>query len=104
LRDVLAEECHWTVLAYLQLLEMDRLTDVQAMDRMYHGAKLTAAAFGEPERIWKEHEEVRAAMLRPATPTPELPTIDRSEHLKLALSIQERLSAAGIIPRSGEMH
>jgi hypothetical protein len=105
LRDVLAEECHWTVLAYLQLLEMDRLTDVQAMDRMYHGAKLTAAAFGEPERIWKEHEEVRAAMLRPiADPTTEPPTIDRSEHLKLALSIQDRLTAAGILPRSGEMH
>jgi hypothetical protein len=30
------------------------------MDRTYHQAKLTAAAFNQPERIWDEHEAYRA--------------------------------------------
>jgi hypothetical protein len=85
------------VLAYLQLIEMDRLTDSQAIDRMYHGAKLTAAAFGEPDRIWKEHEQVRAALLRSPEPQAEPKPVD-------VFSIHRRLVDAGLVPRSGEMH
>jgi hypothetical protein len=80
------------VLAYLQLIEMDRLNDVQAIDRMYHGAKLTAAAFGEPERIWKEHEEVRAAMLRGPVQRPSaLPPME------VLARIHRKLIDAGVL-------
>jgi hypothetical protein len=86
------------VIAYLQLIEMDRLNDSQAIDRMYHGAKLTAAAFGEPERIWQEHEQVRAALLRAPAEAPGPPPLD-------VMALHRRLVDLGLVPpRSGEMH
>jgi hypothetical protein len=84
-------------LAYLQLIEIERLQDAQAIDRMYHGAKLTAAAFGEPDRIWKEHEQVRNAMLRAPAEPPPRPALD-------VMALHRRLVDAGLLPRSGEMH
>jgi hypothetical protein len=85
------------VLAYVQLLEMDRLTASQEIDARYHTAKLTAAAFGEPERIWQEHEQIRAAMLRTALPPAETAPLD-------VMALHRRLVDAGLVPRSGEMH
>jgi hypothetical protein len=48
------------MLAYMEIADADRLEAAAAMDRTYHLAKLTAAAFGQPERIWDEHEAYRA--------------------------------------------
>lgn len=75
---------------------MERLDDAQQVDRAYHVAKLTAAAFNDPPRIWDEHEEYRRSLLAPAHP--ESPAMDRSAHLDLALSVQQRMVTAGIIP------
>jgi hypothetical protein len=85
------------------LIEMDRLTASQEIDARYHAAKLTAAAFGEPERIWREHQEVRAAMLHgvPAAP----PAMGRDEWLARVAAIDRKLQQAGLRPpRSGELH
>jgi hypothetical protein len=70
LRSVVAEECHWTVLAYVELLDAERMEAVGHMDAQYHLGKLIAAAFNDPERIWSEHEEFRSSALTPALSTP----------------------------------
>jgi len=62
---------------------------------MYHEAKLTAAAFNEPERIWTEHEQVRAALLRPGT----LPAPMTDAQLREAVArIHRKLQKAGLVP------
>jgi DNA-binding GntR family transcriptional regulator len=82
---------------------MDRLRDAQAIDRMYHRAKLNAAAFGEPERIWREHEQVRAAIL--ARPSDAPREMTRDEWLSRVAAIDQKMRNAGLRPpRSGELH
>jgi hypothetical protein len=93
---------------YALLVEQEHMVGAQELDARYHLAKLFGLMMTEEgaKYAWAEHRELRQAMLAPyhATPAEPTPTLDRSEHLKLALSIQDRLSAAGILPRSGEMH
>jgi hypothetical protein len=74
---------------------MERLEEAHAGDARYHAAKLGAAAFQDPARIWDEHGEFRRHVLPlPGSPTP----MDRTEQVTLALSIQQRMVDAGIIP------
>jgi hypothetical protein len=75
---------------------MERLDDAQRVDRAYHGAKLTAAAFNDPARIWTEHDQVRQALLQASSPRPA--ALDRTAHIQQALTIQQRMMDAGLIP------
>jgi len=91
------------VLAYVQLQEMDRLTDAAAIDARYHQAKLMAAAFAEPDRIWEEHEQVRTVLLRPAYQPP--PKMSDEHWLEAVARIHRKLQKAGLVkPDSGVMN
>lgn len=90
------------MLAYAQLLEQDRLDQGAEVDRVYHSAKLTAAAFNEPDRIWQEHQQVRDAMLNGAEVAPEM---TRDEWLARVADIDRRMRRAGLVPpHSGVMN
>lgn len=90
MRSVVAEPCHWTILAFMEILDADRLEDAQAVDGTYHAAKLTAAAFGEPKRIWEEHAEMRARLLTPGT--------ERKRHtFDEVVAIHQRMKSAGLV-------
>jgi hypothetical protein len=83
-------------------VEADWLEAAQEIDRMYHGAKLTAAAFAEPERIWTEHEQVRTAILGGAARTPAM---TRNEWLARVAAIDRKMRQAGLVPpHSGVMN
>lgn len=45
---------------------MERIESLGEMDGRYHVAKLTAAAFNDPARIWDEHEAMRHEWFTPA--------------------------------------
>jgi hypothetical protein len=67
-----------------------------ATDGRYHAAKLTAAAFNEPERIWSEHEEYRAAVLAPsAAPRREM---TRDEWQAAVARIHAKMQRAHLVP------
>jgi hypothetical protein len=83
-------------------VEADWLEAAQDIDRMYHGAKLTAAAFAEPERIWSEHERVRSAILGAHVPIRH--ELSREEWLARVAAIDRKMRQAGLVPHSGEMH
>ncbi len=85
------EDYDQTLVEYALLAENDRLEGAAQMDRQYHFAKLVAAAFNDPERIWAEHEEYRAALIRPAPERPA-PTFDD------VVRIHRRMQAAGLVP------
>ncbi len=89
-------------MAYTQLLEQDLLDEARAIDARYHAAKLVAAAFVEPERIWTEHEAMRAALLAPRDAEPT--ALSTEDHLALAARIHERLIAAGVLSPTGGVH
>jgi hypothetical protein len=91
------------VLAYALLVEAERLDAAQQMDGKYHFAKLIARGFNDPESLWQEHEQVRAAILTPERSGPREMT--RDEWLARVASIDRRMRQAGLVPtRSGEMH
>jgi hypothetical protein len=90
------------VLAYVQLAEMDRLRDAREMDTRYHTARLAASAFHEPERIWTEHEQIRAALLSPHDAPREM---SRDEWLDRVAAIDRKMRLAGLVPpQSGVMN
>ena len=87
---------------YGLLVEAERLEDVRGMDRVYHGAKLTAAAFNEPARIWEEHQQVRDALLS-STPAPR--EMSRGEWLARVAAIDRKMRRAGLVkPTTGELN
>ena len=81
-------------------MESEHLDAAREIDQMYHGAKLQAAAFNEPERIWQEHEQVRSAMLpRPEEAASQLPPME------VIARMHRKLRDSGILkPRSEERH
>ena len=89
------------MLEYGLLIEAERLDAARALDEEYHRAKLMAAAVNQPERIWEEHSQVRAALLaqhEPARPS-QLPPME------VIAAIHQRLVAAGLRkPDSGAMN
>ncbi len=80
---------------YALLAEHERLEGIAEIDGRYHLAKLVSNGFAEPERIWEEHQRWRSSLTAPA-PTPE-PAMSRDQHMALALDIERRLRAAGVI-------
>lgn len=71
---------------------MDRLDGAHTMDGQYHGAKLTAAAFNDPARIWEEHERFRGYVLSE-------PTASATDDLMAAgAALFQRAHALGHIP------
>lgn len=87
---------------YTLLMEAEYLESAHQTDTRYHQAKLVAAAFNEPERIWTEHEQVRALILSGAQPKPKM---GRDEWLARVAAIDRKMQEAGLVPpRSGEMH
>jgi len=82
---------------------MDRLEGAREMDRLYHAAKLQAAAFNEPDRIWQEHDQVRAALLNGAPVAQQ--EMSREEWLARVAEIDRKMRAAGLVkPTSGAMN
>lgn len=88
------------MLEYGLLVEAERLADAAQIDRMYHQAKLTAAAFAEPERIWREHEQVRNAILT----APQSPVVAPDNWLERVAAIHRKMQRAGLIPQSGAVN
>jgi hypothetical protein len=83
-------------------VEAEWLDAAQEIDRMYHGAKLNAAAFNEPERIWSEHEQIRTALLRPSRPPAVMPD---EQFMEAVARIHRKMQQAGLAPQStGELH
>jgi hypothetical protein len=83
-------------------VESEHLEAAHEIDSRYHEAKLTAAAFNDPERIWSEHEQVRAAILTGAQPKPEM---SQADWMARVAAIDRKMRNAGLVPpRSGEMH
>lgn len=85
---VAQEDYDLTLVDFALLVESDRLEGAAHMDRQYHLAKLVAAAFNDPERIWTEHEEYRAALIR--QPTPQL----NDDLMRRAAALFKRARAA----------
>ena len=76
-------------------MEAEYLDSAHQTDTRYHQAKLVAAAFNEPERIWREHDEVRALILSGAQPTPQM---GRDEWLQRVAAIDRKMQQAGLVP------
>jgi hypothetical protein len=93
---VAGEDYDLTLVDFALLAEHDRLEAAAAMDRTYHEAKLTAAAFNQPERIWQEHEAYRSGLVE--APEQKSAALSRDDHMALALRVQRQLAKAGLIP------
>jgi hypothetical protein len=77
-------------------VEAEWLEDARRTDIRYHLAKLIAAAFNEPERIWSEHDDVRRALLAAGSPTSATPARSFDD----VVAIHRRLVAVGLIKQS----
>jgi hypothetical protein len=83
-------------------VESERLEAAQEMDGKYHLAKLIARAFNDPESLWREHEEIRQAMLAPHQPEPPRGGLPPMEQI---VAIHQKMLKAGLIqPTSGAMN
>lgn len=71
---------------------MERLESAATMDGQYHAAKLTAAAFADPARIWTEHEEFRSLVLTDRAAPPR----EALEASALALLARVNRAKAGV--------
>jgi hypothetical protein len=85
-------------------VEAEWLESAQKIDQMYHMAKLIAAAFNQPERIWSEHEQVRDTLLRANDPTQPAPMTD-AQLMEAVARIHRKMQGAGLVkPTSGVMN
>lgn len=77
------------------LLEHERLEGIHEMDGRYHAAMLHAQGFnGGAQVVWDERNAWRASL---TTSSDSPPPLTRDEHRALALDIEKRLRAAGVM-------
>jgi hypothetical protein len=71
------------------------------MDGRYHLAKLIAAGFAEPERIWREHDEYRNGLLAAFRPEPP----PNENWLDVVARIHRKMQRSGLLaPQSGAVN
>jgi hypothetical protein len=95
--DVADEDFDRTLVDYALLSEREYLEDVQEQDARYHLAMMIAQGFGGgAEVVWAERNQWRGSLNTPASQSAP-PRMSRDEHMALALDIERRLKAAGVI-------
>jgi hypothetical protein len=81
-------------------VEHEHLVGAQELDARYHLAKLFGLMLTNEGAAlaYREHEATRERLLAAQQPQAPTPAMDRTAHLRLARSIQQRMTAAGILP------
>ena len=79
------------------LVEAERLEGIAELDGRYHLAMMIAQGFnGGAQVVWDERNAWRSRLTSPS-PTTTAPAMSREDHRALALDIERRLRAAGVI-------